>query len=111
MKLVGHALLVAALALVWAQRQADAHEWYTGLRGPTGAGCCNDRDCAPVPSRLTETYGTEVLIRGQWWDAFDPRWYLPGVVAPPDADEHDWHGCMLPSDPHPRCTMGPATGT
>ncbi|MCD6069606.1 MAG: hypothetical protein K0S42_122 [Microvirga sp.] len=29
---------------------AAAHEWYSGLKNPTGGSCCNGKDCFPVES-------------------------------------------------------------
>jgi hypothetical protein len=39
------AMIVATAASVF---PAGSHEWYTGLRSPSGMPCCNERDCRTV---------------------------------------------------------------
>jgi hypothetical protein len=47
---------------------ADSHDWYTGLRSPSGAVCCNERDCRPVASRINPNTGREeIRANGMWY--------------------------------------------
>jgi hypothetical protein len=82
------AVLSVAFVLYWCHANtASTHEFYKNRYSPSGASCCNDRDCAPVEVRWNEErMQLEVLLQGRWWPAEDPAWYL-GVS--PDGS---WHG-------------------
>lgn len=111
------ALLIAAALL--GSSGARAHDWYEGLKSPPSPisgvhrDCCAGDHCEPVPSRWIEsTAEIEVLIKGQWWNARDPRWLLPDEEARPDEDgKYSWHGCMTTSDTKPRCVIAPPPET
>jgi hypothetical protein len=65
-------LLVALIAVIVApvafSVSAVAHEWYTGLRSPSGAPCCNERDCRPVAYRINPDTGREEInANGVWY--------------------------------------------
>jgi hypothetical protein len=44
-----------------------AHDWYTGLRSPTGVECCSERDCRPVPYRLNPDTKQEEIEANEAW--------------------------------------------
>jgi hypothetical protein len=47
---------------------AESHEWYAGLRSPSGMPCCNERDCHPVASRVNHDTGREeIQANGAWY--------------------------------------------
>ena len=58
-------LVVVFVATAASASPAVAHEWYTGLRSPSGAPCCNDRDCRPVAYRINPDTGREGLAPGR----------------------------------------------
>jgi hypothetical protein len=48
---------------------AAAHDWYTGLRAPDGASCCNQTDCHELDwsqVRRAPDGELELLIEGHW---------------------------------------------
>ena len=69
---------------------AASHEWYTGLRSPSGAPCCNERDCRPVAYRINRDTGREeIQANGTWYPVeygqgaarLLPRWRLPRLLG------------------------------
>jgi hypothetical protein len=68
---------------------ADSHDWYTALRSPRSAVCCNERDCRPVAYRINRDTGLEeIQANGMWYPVeYDkvlpfssPRWRLPCLL-------------------------------
>jgi hypothetical protein len=98
-------LLIIAMALFYFLGRVEGHEFYADKMSPGfGGACCNEVDCAPLGSdqvRLNEDTGElEIQLRGRWWPAMDPQWYLG------DSPDGSWHGCMMPKDQVPRCAWG-----
>jgi hypothetical protein len=61
-------LIAVIIAPVVLSMPASAHEWYTGLRSPSGVTCCNERDCRPVASRVNpRTKREEIWANGAWY--------------------------------------------
>ena len=93
------------LTILLAATPVQAHDWLTGQNSPVpmaggkNRGCCNESDCHPREVRVAADGQIEILIREQWWPATDPRWYLG------DSPDGAAWGCMLPSDPFPRCVF------
>ncbi len=50
-------VLTTMLIVTAAPSLAGAHEWYTGLRSPTGVDCCGESDCHPVSYRRNPKRG------------------------------------------------------
>jgi hypothetical protein len=100
-------LIAFALVLAWCTR-ADAHDHYTGLQSPSGADCCDNRDCRSVPWR--ENNGViEYNLDGIW-----VRSTSVNEVAPIDGQAHacwrqdvDAGGGVVPQ---PRCLFPPGVG-
>ena len=57
--LLSVALSVMLVATAASALPAKSHEWYAGLRSPSGMPCCNERDCHPVASRVNHDTGRE----------------------------------------------------
>jgi hypothetical protein len=57
-------LVVTALTLT---SPTLVHDWFSGLRSPTGRKCCGQNDCRPVASRYNAQSGQlEVRLDGMW---------------------------------------------
>lgn len=86
---------------------ASAHDWYTGLKSPTGIPCCAKQDCESAQTRVNVYGDLEVELDGAWFPAFDERWYLPGSPS----QDGEWHVCRGATSSEgasvPRCTIGP----
>jgi hypothetical protein len=54
-------LIAMIVAITASPLPADSHEWYTGLRSPSGVLCCNERDCRPVAYRINRDTGREEI--------------------------------------------------
>ena len=77
---------VLVVLVVTASPPVAAHDWYTGLRSPSGVDCCGGRDCRPVPYRLgPETGREEIEANGAWWP-IEPDKVLP--FSSPDGSAH-----------------------
>ncbi|MFL5331723.1 MAG: hypothetical protein ACJ8H8_00750 [Geminicoccaceae bacterium] len=65
---------------------ASAHDWYQGLRLPSGIECCGERDCRRVPYRSNPASGhEEIEANGRWWPVeYDKVLNLPT----PDGEVH-----------------------
>jgi hypothetical protein len=62
------ALVVVLVATAASALTAESHEWYTGLRSPSGAPCCNERDCRSVANRINRDTGREeIQANGAWY--------------------------------------------
>ncbi|HWL70167.1 MAG TPA: hypothetical protein VNS22_17530 [Geminicoccus sp.] len=73
------------LPLLWIA-PAASHDWYEGLRAPSGDLCCNQNDCRSVPYRFnTETGTEETQVDGRWWP-INPEQVVPS--AAPDGQAH-----------------------
>jgi hypothetical protein len=55
------ALIVVLVATATSALPAGSHEWYAGLRSPSGMPYCNERDCHPVASRVNPDTGREEI--------------------------------------------------
>jgi hypothetical protein len=55
------ALILVLVATAASALPAESHEWYAGLRSPSGMPCCNERDCHPVASRVNHDTGREEI--------------------------------------------------
>ena len=85
---------------------AKFHHFYRGLNQPgSGASCCNDNDCRPVPYRVTPT-GVEILIAGRWIRPPDVRTM---EIETPDAGAH-WCGIESTEEPLTFCAIIPRSG-
>lgn len=62
---------------------AGSHEWYTGLRSPSGMLCCNERDCRPVAYRVNlDTGREEIQANGAWYPVeYDKVLPFPPLAA------------------------------
>ncbi len=98
------AVLLAGLA----PAAAEAHDWYSGLRSPSGDRCCTDRDCQRVDHRYNpETRRLELGIEGVWVPV-DPA----KLVAVPSADGaahacFERHWMLRKMTPVVRCVILP----
>jgi hypothetical protein len=80
-----YAAATAALVILLTAKPASAHDWYTGLKTPDGASCCNEGDCQRVGHRYTPEAGHEIQIDDRWVHV-DPRIILP--LSSPDGLTH-----------------------
>jgi hypothetical protein len=79
-------VLAAMLVAAAAPSLARAHDWYTGLRSPSGVECCGGRDCRPVPFRLNPDTGQEEIEANEAWRPVERDKVLP--VPSPDGKAH-----------------------
>jgi hypothetical protein len=83
---------------------AASHEWYTGLRSPSGALCCNERDCRPVAYRVNyDTGREEIQANGAWYPVEYDK------VLPFSSPDGGYHACWRKAVGRPdfRCIMLP----
>jgi hypothetical protein len=81
-------LIAMIVAPVVCSVPASAHEWYSGLRSPSGAPCCNERDCRPVASRVNPlTRREEIWANGAWYPLEYDR------VLPFSSPDGGYHAC------------------
>jgi hypothetical protein len=57
--------LLTAIALLSFELPTDAHDIYSHLKDRWGNSCCDDKDCRPVPYRVTPT-GVQMFVDGEW---------------------------------------------
>jgi hypothetical protein len=98
------ALIVVLVATAAFARPAESHEWYAGLRSPSGMPCCNERDCHPVAYRVNRnTGGEEIQANGAWY----PVEY--GKVLPFPSPDGGYHACWgnAAGRPNFRCIILP----
>jgi hypothetical protein len=98
------ALIVVLVATAASARPAESHEWYAGLRSPSGMPCCNERDCHPVAYRVNrDTGGEEIQANGAWY----PVEY--GKVLPFPSPDGGYHACWgnAAGRPNFRCILLP----
>ena len=76
---------VAATIISLTANPAPAHDWYSGLRTPSGVACCNDGDCQRVGHRYSAADGHEIQIDNHWVRV-DPKIILP--LSSPDGLTH-----------------------
>jgi hypothetical protein len=57
------ALILVLVATTAFALPAESHEWYAGLRSPSGMPCCNERDCHPSRPVSTATPGAKRFRR------------------------------------------------
>jgi hypothetical protein len=97
--------LVAVLVATGASAlPAESHEWYTGLRSPSGAPCCNERDCHPVAYRVNHDTGREeIQANGAWYPVEYDK------VLPFSSPDGGYHACWGKAVGRPdfRCIMLP----
>jgi hypothetical protein len=61
-------LIVLVAMIVTTAAPVGSHDWYTGLRSPSGASCCKERDCRPVAYRINRVMGREeIQANGAWY--------------------------------------------
>jgi hypothetical protein len=66
--LLSFALIVVLVVTAASALPAESHEWYAGLRSPSGMPCCNERDCHPVAYRVNHDTGDEeIRANGAWY--------------------------------------------
>jgi hypothetical protein len=102
------ALVVVLVATAGSALSAESHEWYGGLRSPSGMPCCNERDCHPVASRVDrDTGGEEIQANGAWY----PVEY--GKVLPFSSPDGGYHACWgnAVGRPNFRCIILPGTAS
>jgi hypothetical protein len=83
---------------------ADSHDWYTGLRSPSGAVCCNERDCRSVAYRINrDTRLEEIQANGMWYPVEYDK------VLPFSSPDGGYHACWgnATGIPDFRCIMVP----
>ena len=98
------ALVAMIVATAASTSPAGSHEWYTGLRSPSGALCCNERDCRPVAYRINRDTGQEEIRANGAWYPVEYDKVLP--FSSPDGGYHACWGNAVGS-PHFRCIMLP----
>jgi hypothetical protein len=102
-----HALVALAVVLVATAAStspAGSHDWYTGLRSPSGAPCCNESDCHPVASRINRVTGREeIQANGAWYPVEYDK------VLPFSSPDGAYHACWSNAAGRPnfRCIMLP----
>jgi hypothetical protein len=97
-------LIVSVAMIVATAAPVGSHDWYTGLRSPRCAVCCNERDCRPVAYRINRDTGREEnQANGAWY----PVEY--GKVLPFSSPDGGYHACWsnAPGRPDFRCIMLP----
>ena len=77
------ALLVAALVITLPS-SLQAHDIYSHLLDAAGKSCCDDRDCRPVPYRMTAR-GVRMFVDERWIDV--PEETIQYRTLPDDAGE------------------------
>jgi hypothetical protein len=98
------ALVVVLVAIAASALPAESHEWYAGLRSPSGMPCCNERDCHPVAYRVNHDTGhEEIQANGAWY----PVEY--GKVLPFSSPDGGYHACWGNATGRPdfRCIILP----
>jgi hypothetical protein len=79
------ALMALLVATVASALPAESHEWYAGLRSPSGMPCCNERDCHPVAYRVNHDTGREeIQANGAWYLELPPLDRTGGGLVRPD---------------------------
>ena len=98
------ALIVVLVATAAPALPAESHEWYAGLRSPSGMPCCNDRDCHPVAYRVNHDTGREEIQANGAWYAVEY-----GKVLPFSSPDGGYHACWgnAAGKPNFRCIMLP----
>ena len=82
------ALVVVLVAAAASVLPAESHEWYAGLRSPSGMPCCNERDCHPVASRVNHDTGREeIQANGAWYPVEYDK------VLPFSSPDGGYHAC------------------
>jgi hypothetical protein len=102
------ALIVVLVATAAFALPAESHEWYAGLRSPSGMPCCNERDCRPVASRVNyDTGREEIQANGAWY----PVEY--GKVLPFSSPDGGYHACWgnAAGRPNFRCIILPGVAS
>jgi hypothetical protein len=57
--------LLAAICLISFEPPTEAHDIYSPLKDRWGNSCCDEKDCRPVPYRVTPT-GVQMFVDGEW---------------------------------------------
>lgn len=97
-------VVLVAMVVGAAAAPAGAHEWYSGLRSPSGTPCCNDRDCRAVEYRVNPDTGNEEIRANGTWHPVEYDKVLP--IFPPDGGSHAcWNNSI--GKPRFRCIMLP----
>jgi hypothetical protein len=97
-------LVVMIVATLASALPASSHEWYTGLRSPSGMLCCNERDCRPVAYRVNHDTGREEIQANGAWYPVEYDKVLP--FSSPDGNYHACWGNAV-GKPDFRCIMLP----
>jgi hypothetical protein len=97
-------LVVMIVATLASALPASSHEWYTGLRSPSGMLCCNARDCRPVAYRVNHDTGREEIQANGAWYPVEYDKVLP--FSSPDGNYHACWGNAV-GKPDFRCIMLP----
>jgi hypothetical protein len=102
-----HVLTMICIATA-APSLGGAHDWYTGLRSPTGVECCGGRDCRPVPFRLNPDTRQEEIEANEAWRPVEHDKVLP--FPSPDGGAHAcWDDPWGGKRPVFRCIILPGT--
>ena len=56
---------LVAILLLGFEPPTDAHDIYSHLKDRSGNSCCDDKDCRPVPYRVTPA-GVQMFVDGDW---------------------------------------------
>lgn len=97
-------IVLAAAITAFVASPAAAHDWYSGLRSPSGMLCCNERDCHPVDLRVSPDTGQEEIRVDGAWHPVEYDKVLP--IFPPDGGAHAcWTNTT--GGPRLRCIMLP----
>ena len=102
------ALIVVLVATAASALPVELHEWYAGLRSPSGMPCCNERDCHPVAFRVNHDTGDEeIQANGAWY----PVEY--GKVLPFSSPDGGYHACWGNAAGRPdfRCIILPGVAS
>ena len=76
--------LFVTILLVSFEPPTEAHDIYSHLKDRWGSSCCDNKDCRPVPYRVTPS-GVQMLVNGDWIAV--PDYTIQYQALPGDAGE------------------------
>ena len=90
--------LLTAIALLSFEPPTDAHDIYSHLKDRWGNSCCDEKDCRPVPYRVTPT-DVQMFVDGEWIAV--PDYAIQYRALPGDTGETaGGHWCGFIRDGH-----------
>jgi hypothetical protein len=90
--------LFAVVLQVGLGSATEAHDIYSHLRDRWGNSCCDEKDCRPVPYRVTPT-GVQMFVDGEWIAV--PDYAIQYRALSGDTGETDGgHWCGIIRDGH-----------